>query len=163
MNMRNTLKLIIGAAILSSAAPVQAASCWRAQAVEAAQVRDFETMLMVSALRCRNSGVNFLEEYNAFVRTKRTALTQVNNELRSQFQKAMGAGAALNAYDRYATQLANSYGAGAEGLDCSDMQSLVRAANASAPSRAALVTLAQRAGANPRLPGSACPVTIAAK
>ena len=163
MNMRNTLKLIIGAMAILSAVPVQAASCWSTQAVEAAQVRDFETMLMVLALRCRNTGVNFLDEYNSFVRTKRTALTQINDDLRAQFQKAMGAGAALNAYDRYVTQLANSYGAGAEGLDCADMQSLVRAGNAAAPSRAALVTLAQRAGANPRLPGSACPVTIAAK
>lgn len=161
--MRNTLKLLIGATAALTAAPVQAASCWSTQAVEAAQVRDFETMLMVSALRCRNTGVSFLNEYNQFIRTKRTALTQINDDLRGQFQKAMGAGAALNAYDRYVTQLANSYGAGAEGLDCSDMQSLVRAANSAEPSRAALVTLAQRAGANPRLPDRACPVSIAAK
>jgi hypothetical protein len=117
---------------------------------------------MVSALRCRNTGVNFLNEYNGFIRAKRVALTQVNDDLRSHFQRALGTKAALNAYDRYATQLANSYGAGADGLDCSNMESLMRAANAAPSSRAALVTLAQRAGANPRLPGDKCPVTFAA-
>ena len=90
MNMRNILKLVIGAAVIFSAAPAQAASCWSVQAVEAAQVRDFETMLMVSALRCRNTGVNFLDEYNAFVRGKRAALTQVNEELRGQFRQLVG-------------------------------------------------------------------------
>lgn len=161
--MRNTLKLIAGAVAICAAMPVQAASCWSTQAVEAAQVRDFETMLMVSALRCRNTGVNFLNEYNDFIRSKRAGLTQVNDELRGQFQKTLGAKAALNAYDRYVTSLANSYGAGAVGLDCSDMRSLTSAALAAAPSRAALVALAQRAGANPRLPGAKCPLAMAAK
>ncbi|MBB4641628.1 hypothetical protein [Rhizorhapis suberifaciens] len=161
--MRNILKAIMGVVILFSVTPAQAASCWNIQAIEAAQVRDFETMLMVSALRCRNTGVNFLDEYNDFVRSKRTALTQVNDELRAQFEQTLGAKAALNAYDGYVTSLANSYGAGAVGLACSDMQSLTRAANAASPSKAALVTLAQRAGADPRLPGAKCPLTIAAK
>ncbi|MBK5264810.1 MAG: hypothetical protein JJE34_06185 [Alphaproteobacteria bacterium] len=160
--MRNTLKLMVCVSASLAAVPAQAASCWSTQAVEAAQVRDFEMMLMVSALRCRNTNANFLDEYNGFVRAKRVALTQVNDDLRSQFEKTLGAKAALNAYDRYATQLANSYGAGAEGLDCSDMQSLVQAANGAQSSRAALVTLAQRAGANPRLPGDKCPTTYAA-
>ena len=161
--MRNILKVMVGVTALISTAPVQAASCWSTQAIEAAQVRDFETMLMVSALRCRNTNVNFLNEYNDFIRAKRTALTQVNDDLRGHFEQALGAKAALNAYDGYVTSLANSYGAGAEGLDCSDMQSLTRAANAAAPHKAALVALAQRAGADPRLPGAKCPLTMAAK
>lgn len=161
--MRKTLTLIAGTAALFSVTPAQAAACWNIQAIEAAQVRDFETMLMVSALRCRNTGVNFLDEYNGFVRTKRSALTQVNEELRGQFEQTLGAKAALNAYDAYVTSLANSYGAGAAGLACSDMQSLTQAANAAAPTRSALVVLAQRAGANPRLPGAKCPLTIAAR
>lgn len=161
--MRNPLKLLIGVTAAFAATQAQAATCWSTQAVEAAQVRDFETMLMVSALRCRNTGMNFLSDYNSFIRSKRTALTQVNDELRSHFQKAAAGKAALDAYDRFVTQLANSYGAGTEGLDCADMASLMRAANAAASTRAALVTLAQRAGAAPRLPNNSCPVTFAAK
>lgn len=161
--MRNALKLLIGATAALTATQAQAATCWGTQAVEAAQVRDFETMLMVSALRCRLSGAGFLNEYNSFIRGKRAALTQVNDELRAHFQKAAAGKAALDAYDGFVTQLANSYGAGADGLDCSDMQSLMRAANEAAPTRGALVALAQRAGAEPRLPNNSCPTSYAAK
>lgn len=161
--MRNFLKSLIGVAAAVGATQAQAATCWSTQAVEAAQVRDFETMLMVSALRCRTSGSGFLNEYNSFIRSKRAALTQVNDELRTHFQKAAFGKAALDAYDRFVTQLANSYGAGAQGLDCTDMQSLMRAAEAVEPTREALVALAQRAGAEPRLPNNSCPTNFAAK
>lgn len=161
--MRNPLKMLIGVTAALTATHAQAATCWSTQAVEAAQVRDFETMLMVSALRCRNTGMNFLSDYNAFIRGKRTALTQVNDELRAHFRKAAAGKAALDAYDRFATQLANSYGAGAAGLDCADLASLMRAANAAPATRAALVTLAQRAGAEPKLPNNSCPMSYAAK
>lgn len=158
-------KWVIGAAMAAAlvSTPARAAGCWSPVAVEAAQVRDFETMLMVSALRCRLVGTDFLPDYNRFIREKRAALTQVNDELRGQFRTMVGAAGALNAYDRYVTSIANSYGAGAEGLSCRDQQSLVAAANAQPATRAALVTIAQRASAAPRLPGTRCGVTVALK
>lgn len=145
----------LAAATISSTAN---AACWSPQAVEAAQVRDMETMLMVASLRCRISGVDFLESYNGFVRGSRPALTLANDRLRTHFAPQGG----LNAYDRYVTSIANRYGGGVEGLACSDMQSILSAAAAEGNSLPGLVRLARAAQVEPRLPGSACPATLVA-
>ena len=142
----------------TSVATMAQAACWSPQAVEAAAVRDMETMLMVSSLRCRISGVDFLESYNAFVRGSRPALTLANDRLRTHFAPIGG----LNAYDRYVTAIANRYGGGAEGLACSDMQSILSAARAEGNSLSGLVRLAKVAQVEPRLPGDACPETVIA-
>lgn len=135
------------------------AACWSSEAVEAAQVRDMETMLMVSALRCRISGDDFLPRYNEFVRESRAALSSANDTIRSHFAPLGG----LNAYDRYLTSVANRYGAGTEGLGCDDMAAILGAARAERGSYAGLVRLAKAADVRPRLPGSACPVSIASR
>ena len=142
-------------------APASAASCWKPVAVEAAQIRDFEMMLMVSALRCRATGNNFLPAYNRFIRDKRDALTQVNDELRDHFRSEVGPVGALGAYDNYVTGLANIYGAGADGLACRDLQSITDAANALPASRSALLELADAAGVIPHLSGARCDAMIA--
>lgn len=142
-------------------APATAATCWKPAAVEAAQIRDFEMMLMVSALRCRSTGNNFLAAYNRFVREKRIALTGVNDELREHFRTMVGPVGALGAYDNYVTSLANVYGAGADGLACRDLQSITDAANALPPTRSALLELADAAGVSPHLSGARCDVVMA--
>ncbi len=136
--------------------PAQAA-CWSEAAVEAAKVRDLETMLMVSSLRCHAANPALLDEYNGFVKSSRAALTQVNQTLRKQFADAGG----LNAYDKFVTAIANRYGAGTEGLTCNDMASIVAAAQAEGGSLAGLTRLATDAGAEPRLSGPKCSVTMA--
>lgn len=149
--------------MIALAAPLhaQAATCWSEKAVAAAKVRDLETMLMVSALRCRLKGQDFLPQYNAFVRGSRPALVDVNDRLRRHFTGAVGASGALNAYDRYVTAIANSYGAGVEGLDCTDMESILGAARAAGHSITTLEALAERAQSNPVLPGGRCNLVIA--
>jgi hypothetical protein len=142
-------------------APASAATCWKPVAVEAAQIRDFEMMLMVSALRCRSTGSNFLAAYNRFIREKREALIQVNDELREHFRLMAGPVGALGAYDNYVTQLANVYGAGPDGLACRDLQSITDAANALPPTRSALLELADAAGVTPHLSGARCDVVMA--
>lgn len=127
----------------------------------AAKVRDLETMLMVSALRCRLKGQDFLPAYNAFVRGSRSALVEVNDRLRAHFERSNIGIAALNAYDRYVTAIANGYGAGVEGLDCIDMESILGAASAAGHSLASLEDLAERAESNPALPGGRCSLEIA--
>ena len=133
------------------------AACWSPAAVEAAQVRDLETMLMVSALRCRRSGDNFLPKYNAFVLESKSALTAANDAIRGHFAPLGG----LNAYDSYVTSVANRYGAGAEGLGCDDMASILGAARAEGGSYEGLKRLAKVADVQPRLPGLACKVSVA--
>lgn len=118
-----------------------------------------ETMLMVSALRCRSTDAQILGAYNHFVRSSRIALTQVNDTLRKQFADQGG----LNAYDRYVTSIANRYGAGAVGLSCADMSSILAAAQSEGGSLAGLSRLAEAAGVEPVLSGNRCSVTLAAR
>ena len=157
------MKKILAAALAATMplAPAHAAACWKPVAVEAAQIRDFEMMLMVSALRCRATGNNFLPAYNRFIREKRDALTQVNDELREHFRSVAGPIGALGAYDNYVTGLANIYGAGADGLACRDLQSITDAANALPATRSAILELADAAGVSPHLSGARCDVVMA--
>ena len=150
------------AAAVVIAAPAQA-SCWKADQVAAAKVRDMETMLMVSALRCRGNGGTMLTRYNQFVVQSRSALVEVNNQLRAHFVESVGAGRAMTAYDVYVTKVANRYGAGADGLSCEDMSSITDAALAEETSFDALSALADRAGVQPILNGPVCAVTMASR
>ena len=159
--MGRTFIIALAAAVIV-AAPAQA-SCWKADQVAAAKVRDFETMLMVSALRCRNNGGTMLSRYNKFVVQSRAALTEVNDTLRTHFAESVGAGHSLNAYDSYVTRIANRYGAGAEGLSCNDLSSITDAALSERPSFVALAALADRAGVQPLIDGTLCPNRIAAR
>lgn len=142
------------------AAPAQAA-CWSSDAVAAAKVREFETMLMVSALRCRNTGRDFLARYNQFVRQGRPLLTRANETLRAQFSADYGAARGLNAYDGFVTKLANRYGGGAAGLDCRDLADFTDAAVSASGSMERLERLADRADIQPDV-GRRCPVNMAA-
>lgn len=135
--------------------PAQAA-CWSSDAISASKVREFETVLMVSALRCRAGG-NVLAKYNKFVRSSRPVLSAANDELRQHF---VAQGTGLNGYDRYVTALANRYGAGG-GFDCDEATAMLNAALASGDSLSSLEQLADRARIG--APGGArhCPVNVA--
>jgi hypothetical protein len=161
MKFSGTMLAAATAALLATS-PASAA-CWTDSEVSAARVRDMETMLMVSALRCRASGYDVLASYNQFVRESRPALTQVNDRLRGHFAAAVGQTQALNAYDRYVTGIANRYGAGAEGLGCRDMGSIISAARGEEGSLAGLERVARDAGVAPELNGGICPRMIAGR
>ena len=150
------------AAVAIIAAPAHA-SCWKAEQVAAAKVRDMETMLMVSALRCRGNGGTMLARYNKFVVQSRSALIKVNDTLRTHFTETVGTRRAMEAYDIYVTKVANRYGAGADGLSCEDMSSITDAALAEETSFDALSALAERAGVQPILNGPVCAVTMASR
>ena len=155
---RTVVVALVASALI--AAPAQA-SCWKADQVAAAKVRDLETMLMVSSLRCRGNGGTMLSRYNKFVVQSRAALTLVNDTLRAHFAESVGQGRALNAYDGYVTRIANRYGAGAEGLSCNDLSSITDAAVSERPTFAALAALADRAGVQPMLDGGVCGYAVA--
>jgi hypothetical protein len=130
------------------------AACWNDNAIEAAQVRDLETMLMVASLRCRISGHDFLGNYNSFVRSNRPTLSAMNERLRAHFGD-------LNSYDRYVTSVANRYGGGAAGLDCADMAGILKSARSADGSVGELVKIARLAGIKASIPGGRCSVTFA--
>lgn len=145
---------VLAAALV--AGPAQA--CWNDAEVAAAKIRDMETMLMVSALRCRLQGHDFLAEYNGFIGQSRPALTRVNDDLRGHFDGAGG----LDGYDRYVTAIANRYGAGVDGLACGDMASILEAALAEGGSYEGLARLAEAAQIAPALEGGRCEFVVAA-
>jgi hypothetical protein len=159
--MKKSLGVLVLAASLVAGGQAQAAGCWSEAAYEAAQMRDFDTMLMVATLRCRITGVDFSADYNRFVRDKRPILADANQQLRGQFALSVGQARALGAYDDYMTKVANGYGGGAKGMTCQDYAALAHSA-AQAPSvRAELVKIAARAGSAPRLPGQRCGSSVA--
>jgi S-adenosyl-L-homocysteine hydrolase len=161
MAIQNSVACLASAILaLSVTVPAQAA-CWHADAVAAAKVRDLETMLMVSALRCRNSGSDFLAAYNEFVRSSRAALGIANNRLRDHFTIGWGTKGGLDAYDRYVTSLANRHGGGTKGHNCETMASVNTAAIRNGANFDALEALATRADVHPVLVGGPCPVLIA--
>ena len=149
------------AAMMLGVAPARAAGCWSDAALEAARIRQFETMMMVSTLRCRLTGTDFSENYNRFVREKRPVLVEAGETMRGQFALAVGAQRALDAYDDFMTKTANGYGGGVEGANCQDMAAVASAAASAPATREAIARLALAAGAEPRLPGPRCGVSVA--
>lgn len=158
---------VLGALALCgvATAPAYAAPCWSARAVEAAQIRQFDIMLMVSALRCQVKGTDIVADYNAFVRSNRAVLVGANEEILRHFNAALGGRAALNAYDRLGTAMANQFGNGGVSEDCETLRSIAReaAATSMAPSRDRLLGAAQRVGMEPDLPGAPCASSIAGR
>lgn len=148
----NRTMMIAGAVLALASTPVQAA-CWTPSEVAAAKVRDLDTMLMVSGLRCRFQSGALLTTYNAMVVRHRAALTEANMQLKRHFTAAVGG---ANALDRYITRVANRYGAGADDLSCASLQSIAEAAMAEPSTLAALTALAERAAVRPELPEGAC-------
>lgn len=151
-------KVIVAVAALCSTVAAEAA-CWSPRAAAAAQVRELDALMMVSALRCRFTDPGLLVRYNAFVVRERSALLQANAELKAHFSAEVGAAAALNAFDRFSTQLANRYGAGVEGLACGDVTAIVDAATGEGRGFAGLAAIAERAEIRPSLAGGACEAT----
>ncbi len=143
---------VAGTVLALASTPVNAA-CWTQNEVAAAKVRDLDTMLMVSGLRCRFQSTALLQTYNAMVVRHRAALTQANMVLQSHFTPAAGG---ANELDRYITRVANRYGAGAEDLSCDSLQSIAAAALQEESTLPALVALADRAAVAPELPGGTC-------
>lgn len=148
--------LVAGAVAALAGAPAQA-SCWTPQQVAAAKVRDFDTMLMVSSLRCRFETRQLANDYNAMVMRHRSGLSEMNKMLGARFRAAYGEREGMNRLDRYITQVANRYGAGtAEQLSCASLASIAQAATAEPQTSAALIALADRAGVVPLTPEGVC-------
>ena len=154
-------RLFLAAAAATLVSGPVSAACWSNSTVQAAYVRDFDTILMVATLRCRTQNPDMAADYNKFVREKRAVLTAANDELRAQFSAGRSAKAAMDAYDRFVTSLANSHGANAEGLSCNEYHALAQAAAAGSSDRAALLQLAAKAGAGAALPAEACTRQVA--
>jgi hypothetical protein len=154
--MRNLGKWVAASVALALTATSVQARCWDEAAVRAARSRELDTMLMVSALRCRNDGATFLADYNSFVKTSRPALLRINAQLRAHFDEGRGQRATLDAFDNYVTAIANRYGAGSDGLSCSDFGWITKAALGASGSDEDIAQLAENARIEPILPEGRC-------
>jgi hypothetical protein len=94
--------------LFGSAASQADDGCWRKRELEAAQVRAFQTMLMVGALRCRRYYQPAADAYNWFVERQRDRLKGHVKTLERHFERQDGEEAAA-ANDRFNTALANQY------------------------------------------------------
>jgi hypothetical protein len=151
------------AAMLCVGMPAQAAmGCWNSTQVAAAKVRDLQSRLMVATLRCQAMGADVTEAYNRFVRANRTTIQGANAVLLAQFQQGYGSSQGQTQYDRFATALANIYGADAtDRAVCADTAALAEEAAATAGDIRQLVAIEDRFGFASDLPGGECGYSFA--
>lgn len=117
---------------LSVTTAVQA-RCWQTHEIEAAEVRYFQSMLMVGALRCRDGNRFIEDDYNRFVTRSRNALDDHNEIIYARFERDYGRDSDLY-YDRFTTRLANDYSAQTDWRGfCDEAASLARISAESHP------------------------------
>jgi hypothetical protein len=150
------------AALLCVGMPAQAAmGCWDSSQVAAAKVRDLQSRLMVATLRCQAMGADVSQAYNRFVRANRETIQGANAVLLAQFRSGYGSQAQTH-YDRFATALANIYGADAtDHAVCADTAALAEEAAAANGDIRELVAIEDRFGFSSILPGGECSYTLA--
>ena len=107
---RQTLASCVAGLALIFAGPLHASACWDAPTVGAARISEFETMLMVSSLRCRAIGFDFHESYERFAETYKDAFGAAQLTLKAHFDAGGSDGG--REYDRYLIGVANFYGIG---------------------------------------------------
>lgn len=91
-------------------------ACWSRQEVEAAHVRNLQTLLMVAAYECGDGAP--AENYNVFVRQHRGAIAGFNDTLKTYFYRNLGLIEGRHAYDRFTTALANAQSS--QAIDAAD-------------------------------------------
>lgn len=155
--------LLLGLMTMAAAPPAYAApGCWDQTQAAAAKIRDLQSRLMVATLRCQAMGVDISPSYNAFVRTSRTTLQAANGAIKARFAASHGVAASQTQYDRFTTALANAYGGDATNAGiCAANAAVAKEAAAANGDIGRLLTIVQRMGPSPSLPGGECPVSFA--
>ena len=103
---RSSLAVLAVAGVVQGAA---SAACWYPDEIVADQVKDFQYMLMVGALQCRNGGSTGNEGYDAFVTRQRNVLDSKGYVLKGHFLRENGVVGGRAAYDQYSTALSNRH------------------------------------------------------
>lgn len=83
------------------------AACPHTEEADARAIRDFQTMLMVTALRCARQDPAMLTSYNLFVAKTRPVLAMAGATLRKGLVRIHGPKAGERAYDSQVTAVAN--------------------------------------------------------
>lgn len=151
------------AAAVSAAAmqPVQA--CWNEAGQDAVKITHLNTMLLVTALRCRGGADNFLPEYNRFVVNNSSLIGNQGKVIKTYFAQTQGVRGAEGALDRMSIGFANSYGTGHRSMNCQQLKLL---AAGLASQKQGVATLAQAADSviqPSAMPGGTCAVKLASR
>ncbi|WP_373474930.1 S-adenosyl-L-homocysteine hydrolase [Sphingorhabdus sp.] len=147
----------VGMAICSQ--PAQA--CWTNAAQDAAKIKHLNTMLMVTALRCRNTPDNFLPHYNRFVVKHNSLIGSQNTALKGHLAQTYGARGAEGALDRMSIGYANSYGNGHKNMDCKQLKDLASKLSSESHGVVTMAAAADIVITGQSWSGPACPVRIA--
>lgn len=122
--MKKILKRAALSVVLMAVSVQPAQACWTNAAQDAAKIKHLNTMLMVTALRCRNTADNFLPDYNQFVVKHNSLIGAQNAALKNHLSATYGARGAEGALDRMSIGYANSYGNGHRAMDCRQLKNL---------------------------------------
>ncbi|MBL0925140.1 MAG: S-adenosyl-L-homocysteine hydrolase [Sphingomonadaceae bacterium] len=150
---------LVAVAASMSIQPVQA--CWTNAAQDAAKIKHLNTMLMVTALRCRNTSDNFLPQYNRFVAKHNGLIGSQNAALRNHLAQTYGARGAEGALDRMSIGYANSYGNGHKTMDCRQLKELATKLSSEAHGVVTMAAAADFAVTGQSWSGTTCPTRIA--
>lgn len=148
-------------AVVAAMSVQPAQACWTNASQDAAKIKHLNTMLMVTALRCRNTPDNFLPHYNRFVIKHNALIGSQNNVLKSHLSQTYGAGGALNALDRMSIGFANSYGNGHKRMGCKELKQLAADLAIQPHGVATMASIADQSVDAKSWAGQACPVSIA--
>ena len=161
--MTSLLRKAALAAVATALSVQPAQACWSSAAQDAAKIKHLNTMLMVTALRCRNTADNFLPQYNRFVAKHNALIGSQNNVLRGYLSQNYGARGAEGALDRMSIGFANSYGTGHRAMNCSDLKQLASDLSTQQHGAATMAAAADRVVSGQSWSGASCPVRMAGR
>lgn len=143
-----------------SATPAMAVqpSCWSADMVRAAKLRQLDVMLMVGSLRCRTSAHDYRAAYDRFLLRHRPVLGRANLAMLSEMRVRLGQAGAAASLDKASVRMANRYGQEA-GYSCADLAEVTAALASGGPE--ALANAAEMLVGDD-VTVAACPVQVAA-
>lgn len=129
--------------------PAQAQGCLDRETLVAAQVHEFEAMMMAVSLRCKAIGVDISADFEAMLATHAPVFAAADRRLRAHFAEG-------RSYESYATQLGNRYGGGAtDPANCQRFDAVARNL-AAQPAISALGKVVAAMVAQPRITGAVC-------
>ncbi|MFN3451696.1 MAG: hypothetical protein ACK4ZE_06015 [Sphingorhabdus sp.] len=161
--MTNFLRKAALAVVLSAVSVQPAQACWTNAAQEAAKIKHLNTMLMVTALRCRNTADNFLLHYNRFVVKHNSLIGSQNAELRKHLSATYGARGAEDALDRMSIGYANSYGNGHRAMDCQQLRDLAAKLSSEPHGVVTMAAVADVTVVGQSWSGATCPARMATR
>jgi|GEM_PF-1316776 hypothetical protein len=150
-------------AVMVALSSQPAHACWTNAAQDAAKIKHLNTMLMVTALRCRNTPDNFLPHYNRFVTKHNSLIGSQNAALKGHLAQTYGARGAEGALDRMSIGFANSYGNGHKALNCKQLKELAAKLSSESHGVVTMAAAADLTVVGQSWSGPVCPARIATR